>query len=364
MTFRSKLTLWYLCAMVASLGILAGFAYYEFVVEPSMAAERGMPRESKWEEAGEILLFGAVPCILLAFASAWWFTQRAFAPLRDLTAAVENIHAGNLKQQLPSNGSRDEIDRLTRVFNDMTVRLDESFQQVRQFTLHASHELKTPLTIIRSELETALQDEAASAAERERAANLLDEVERLAQIVDGLTFLAKADAGQLRLSRQLVRLDELVREACADAQVLAAQNHLRVEVAQCDSSTVLADRHRIRQLLLILTDNAVKYNEPDGTVFLAVARMGDHVELRVSNTGRGIAPEEMKCVFDRFYRGATAQEKHLEGCGLGLSIARSIAQAHGAEIEISSTVRGITTVLVRFVTAPAQALPTPELAAA
>jgi signal transduction histidine kinase len=311
------------------------------------------------------LLFGAVPCLLLAFASAWWFIERAFAPLRKLTSAVENIHAGNLKQQLPSNGSGDEIDRLTRVFNAMTGRLDDAFQRVREFTLHASHELKTPLTVIRGELETALNLPGASTDERDRAASLLDEVERLAQIVDGLTFLTKADAGQLKLARQAVRLDDLVREACADAQVLAVNTNLRVELGQCDASTILADRHRIRQLLLILTDNAVKYNREGGTVFLAVARYAEKIELRVSNTGPGIATGELNCVFDRFYRGGHAQEQHKDGCGLGLCIAKCIAHAHDAQIEVTSRPESVTTVAVRFLAAPDhEVTTTPELVAA
>ena len=126
-----------------------------------------------------------------------------------------------MREPLPRTGNGDELDRLTEVFNAMTARLDDSFQRIREFTLHASHELKTPLTVLRGEMETALRDESLSAAERERAASQLDELRRLAQIVDGLTLLTKADAGQIALKLEPVRLDELVRDNFADAQILA-----------------------------------------------------------------------------------------------------------------------------------------------
>ena len=131
----------------------------------------------------------------------------------------------------------------------MLARLDDSFNRTREFTLHASHELKTPLTVLCGETETALRDESLSAAERERAASLLDELRRLARIVDGLTLLAKADAGQVALKLEPVRLDELVRDNFADAQILAEPHGIQVELAACEEITVRGDRHRLRQLL-------------------------------------------------------------------------------------------------------------------
>ena len=146
----------------------------------------------------------------------------------------------------------------------MLARLDDSFKRIREFTLHASHELKTPLTVLCGETETALRDESLPPAERERAASQLDELRRLARIVDGLTLLAKADAGQVALKLEPVRLDELVRDNFADAQILAEPQGIQVELAACEEISVRGDRHRLRQLLLNLADNAVKYNQPQG----------------------------------------------------------------------------------------------------
>ncbi len=143
----------------------------------------------------------------------------------------------------------------------MTARLDGSFGRIREFTLHASHELKTPLTILCGETEIELRDEALPAAQRERAASRLDELRRLSRVVDGLTLLTKADAGQVALDLAPVRLDELVRDSFADAQILAETPGIRVECGACPAVTVEGNGHRLRQLLLNLLDNAIKYNQ-------------------------------------------------------------------------------------------------------
>jgi signal transduction histidine kinase len=238
----------------------------------------------------------------------------------------------------------------------MTERLNRSFARIREFTLHASHELKTPLTVMHGELETALQDQALTAPQRERLESELDEVQRLAKIVDGLTLLTKADAGQITLAREPVRLDELVREACADAQSLARPYDIQVSVTACDELTVTGDRHRLRQLLLNLTDNAIKYNQRNGTVTLCLRRTADTAEMAVANTGPGIPAETLPRIFDPFFRGDSSHSQTVEGCGLGLSIARWIVSAHAGTIRVTSEPNRLTTTTVRL---PLSALPLP-----
>jgi len=237
---------------------------------------------------------------------------------------------------------------LTEVFNAMTERLNQSFVRMREFTLHASHELKTPLTVMHGELETWLRDDKITPDQRERIENALDEVQRLAKIVDGLTLLTKAGAGQVALSREPVRLDELVREAWAYAQSLARPAGVEVTLGACAETVVQGDRHRLRQLLLNLCDNAVKYNHPGGNVALTLERVGEGAELRISNTGHGIAPEILSRVFEPFFRGDASHSQTIEGCGLGLSIARWIATAHGGMIEVRSQPGECTTAVVRL----------------
>jgi signal transduction histidine kinase len=270
--------------------------------------------------------------------------RKAMKPVSALKDAATRINDRNLHEQLPRSGNGDELDRLTEVFNAMTARLDLSFNRIREFTLHASHELKTPLTVMHGELETALRDEAYN--NRERLLSQLDEVQRLSKIVDALSLLTKADAGLITLKAEPVRLDELVREGYADAQILAQPRHVKAELARCEEISIPGDRHRLRQLLLNLTDNAIKYNQPQGTVTIDLHRNEKFAELKIVNTGPGIPPELQKRVFDRFFRVDAAHSNAIDGCGLGLSIAQWIAHAHKGEIQIASTPAKLTTVTV------------------
>jgi signal transduction histidine kinase len=274
--------------------------------------------------------------------------RRALAPVAALTEAAEQINEHTLNKSLARSGNGDELDRLTEVFNSMTERLHQSFTRIREFTLHASHELKTPLTVMHGELETALLNETLLPPQRSRIESQLDEVQRLTRIVDGLTLLTKAGAGQIVLARERVQLDELVREAFADAQSLARPGEIAISLKNCETAVVLGDRHRLRQLLLNLTDNAIKYNQPKGTVTLSLSRSGENAEVSIVNSGPGIAPELLPRVFDPFFRGDSSHSQTVEGCGLGLSIARWIVISHSGAIEITSRPGDATTAIVRL----------------
>jgi signal transduction histidine kinase len=331
--------------------LIAGWTYYEVFVENRAAGTKpptATGGDTPLEEIGEIMLYGGLPGLLLALIGGWFLMRRALAPVTRLTQAIERIHTGNLSQRLPCAESGDELDRLTHVFNDMTARLDESFQRIREFTLHASHELKTPLTILHASLETALKEEVLTGDQRERMGSQLEELRRLAKIVDGLTLLTKADAGLVSLVREPLRLDELVRETFEDVQILAQQRSIEATLTPGDEATVLGDRNRLRQLLLNLADNAIKYNHPGGRLKMALRRAGPSVAFVISNTGPGVAPELQARVFDRFFRGDPSHNAEVDGCGLGLSIARCIARLHDGTIDFQSQTGGETTVRVRL----------------
>ena len=352
MTIRTRLTLWYAAVMFVSLLAMGALTYNTFAPDPrpqTSSTESSVESdEGDLSEMFRILFWCGVPPALLALAGGWWLMRRALTPVAALTAAAEKIHEGNLAQKMVRSGNGDELDRLTEVFNAMTARLDGSFQRIREFTLHASHELKTPLTIMRGELETALNEHNSSAAQRDRLASQIDEIERLTKIVDGLSLLTKADAGQIALKCEPVRLDDLVRENFADAKILAGPHNIKVRLDQCDEATVTGDRHRLRQLLLNLADNAVKYNRPGGMVAFSLRRDGNFGGLQITNTGSGIAPELQPRVFERFFRGDSSHGNAVEGCGLGLSIAQWIVTAHQGEIQFSSEPDKLTTVSVRL----------------
>jgi len=345
MTIRIRMSLWYAAMLLISLATMAGVLHYEFSEAQRDARENRLPLDPPWEETAEIIVYYGLPTALLLLTGGWWLMRRAFAPISALTRAAERFHVGSLKERLPRSGNNDELDRLTEVFNAMTARLDDAFSRIREFTLHASHELKTPLTILQSEVETALRDPNATSAQIECFASQLDEIQRLARIVDGLSLLARADAGQVPLAHEPVQFDELVQETFTDAQILGQPERLKVELSACDQAVVCGDRDRLRQLLLNLTDNAIKYNQPGGSVNIGLRCNGKFAELRVTNTG-GIPPALLPRVFDRFFRGDASHNRGQDGCGLGLSIAQWIVKAHGGQIQIVSASENSTAVTV------------------
>jgi signal transduction histidine kinase len=353
MTIRARLNLWYslvLCAVAAT--VIGAAAYHELVIEKHHH-RHGAKSETELdnEDLLDILTWTVVPAVVLGLIGGWWLTRRTLAPVTELTNAVEKIHENNLGNKIQRSGNGDELDRLTEVFNAMTKRLNDSFNRIREFTLHASHELKTPLTILCGETETALRDDIISSTERERAVSQLDELRRLARIVDGLTLLAKADAGQVALQFETIRFDELVRDNFADAQILAEPHGIKVELEICEEISVRGDRHRLRQLLLNLADNAVKYNRPNGRVIMNLRRRDNLAEFTIANTGAGIPAELLPQVFERFFRGDPAHGSAVDGCGLGLSIAQWIVSAHGGKIQIASEPSKQTVVTVQLRTA-------------
>ena len=355
MKIRTRLNLWYsaiLCGV--ALAVVAAAAYHEFVIEPHHH-RHGLKSETERDNGDwiDVLTWTVIPAVVLGLAGGWWLTRQALTPVAALTNAAEKIHAGNLAQKLPRSGNGDELDRLTEVFNAMTARLDGAFQRIREFTLHASHELKTPLTILHGELETDLNHEMLLPAQREKLLSQLDEIQRLTKIVDGLTLLTKADSGQIELKFAPLALDEIVRDAFDDAQILAKPANISVSLAADEKISVHGDRHRLRQLLLNLADNAVKYNQPGGMVEFSLRRDGADAELKISNTGINIPPEILPRVFERFFRGDPAHNSAVDGCGLGLSIAQWIVRAHHGGICIASA-ENRTTVTIRLPLAPGE----------
>jgi signal transduction histidine kinase len=345
MTIRTRMTLWYAAILLISILLITVLSLDEFHEHHrSGISQRGM------REILDIFLSISVPAAILSVGGGWWLMRKALAPVAALTRAAGGITEQNLGGRLPRSGNGDELDRLAEVLNRMTARLNDSFQHIRAFTLHASHELKTPLTVMHGELETTLRDEerTLTAVQRERLLSQLDEVQRLSQIVDALTLLTKADAGQVKLEREPLHLDDLVRDAHADALILGEPRGVTVELAACEPATVTGDRHRLRQLLLNLADNAVKYNQPHGTILMGLGRENGSAKFTISNTGPGIAAESLPRVFERFYRGDLAHSQAIEGCGLGLSIAQWITSAHQGDIQIESAPSRLTTVTVRL----------------
>src|SRR2546426_683729 len=227
---------------------------------------------------------------------------------------------------------------LAATFNDMIARLEASFRQVRQFSADASHELRTPLTVIKGEAELALRRPRPAEDYRQVLESTLEEIDRMTLIVDELLFLSRADLGEVAIESLPVRLDALVEDIQRQAAVLGQEHGVQVTVGTVEPAFVQGDELRLRELLLNLVDNAVKYSRPGGKVEIALVREGTTARLSVTDQGIGIAPEELGRIFDRFYRTDAARAHAKKGTGLGVSICKWIAEAHHGRIEVQSTV--------------------------
>jgi heavy metal sensor kinase len=275
--------------------------------------------------------------LLLAGGGGWMLAHRALKPVDRMTDAARRISAEHLTERLEETGARDELDRLSKTLNAMLGRLDSAFSQVRQFSADASHELQTPLTILKGELEVALRSPRSPDEYQRILKSALEEIDRIALLVEGLLLLARADAGVLRMDRQRVDLAQLVGEIYGQTKVLADTHALALRVGPVEPAATQGDHERLRRLLLNLVDNGIKYTAPGGHVTLSLHRDGDWASLQVADTGVGLAPEEQERIFQRFYRGVEAHSHNEGGAGLGLCIARSIAEAHGGKIQVQSS---------------------------
>lgn len=332
MTLFHRILLYYCLSLLGTLVLVGFFSWVEFGNQIARIEEGGLnavlEQNGPLEEALEIVLYAGVPAVLIGLIGGLILVRRALLPIEELTEALEKTDVSNLSEPVPRSGNGDELDRMAAVFNRMKERLGLSFTQAREFTLNASHELKTPLTVIHGNLELMVTNEQAAEVDRERAASLLEEVQRLSSIVGQLSFLASADAGLLPSAREPVALDDLVRDLAEETMILASGGVISVTLDECQPVSVSGDRMRLRQLLLNLADNAVKYNERGGSIEMSLVRQNDDAVFTITNTGLALPAELRPRVFERFFRGDLAHNNAIEGSGLGLSIANSIIEAH------------------------------------
>ncbi len=284
---------------------------------------------------------------LATFLAAWLLAGRALRPLATLTAAAGAIaRSHGFAQRVPVGDRRDELGHLAATFNDMLASLEHAYQAQQRFVADASHELRAPLTAIQGNLELLVRQPAMPPAEREEVLQEAKrEADRLARLVADLLALARADAG-LTLRRQQVELDRVLLETVGEARRLARGQ--RVEISALEPMVVEGDPDSLRQLLLILLDNAIKYTPANGHITIGLRRCGAGVEIAIQDTGIGIPPEALPHVFERFYRADPARARDPGGTGLGLPIARWIARQHGGDVTLASEPGRGTTATVRL----------------
>jgi len=284
-----------------------------------------------------LILAGVFPVgLLLAAGGGWLLARRALRPVDRMVETARRISAEHLTDRLTEAETGDELGRLAKTLNEMLGRLDASFNQIRQFSADASHELQTPLTILKGEMEVALRSPRSPEEYERILKSALEEIDRISRLVEGLLLLARADAGVLRMDRKPVDLAQLVEEVYSQTRLLAEARSLTLRIEMIEPLTIQGDYDRLRRLLLNLVDNGIKYTPPGGQVTLSLQRKDGRASLRVADTGIGLSPEEQERVFQRFYRSTEARSGGQGGAGLGLCIARSIAEAHGGKIEVVS----------------------------
>ena len=283
------------------------------------------------------LSLGFVIVTIVALAGGYVLVARALRPVAEITRAAEGITSRNLSERLPLPPTGNEFEQLSAALNRMIARLDEAFQLNRRFLADASHELRTPLTILRSELEALVQRRGADAEPDAAMVNLLEEVQRLAGIVENLFALSRLEAGLAQTPTVSFDLARLAATTAEQMCLLAEDKGVTITCETPAPVMLEGDRGRFKQVIVNLLDNAIKYTPPGGAITLSVRAHNGAVVCEVSDNGVGIPAAALPHVFDRFYRVDPARNREQGGAGLGLAIVKAICAAHNGRVEVTST---------------------------
>jgi heavy metal sensor kinase len=320
-----------------------GGQYRVLVATPMDATEATLSRVRM------LLLWSTPVVLLLASLGGYWISRRALAPVDEITRAARVIGIQSLSQRLAVPASGDEIQRLSETWNGMLARLEAAVKRLSQFTADASHELRTPIALIRTTAELTLRRERSPETYREALRQVLLESERTTRLVEDLLLLARADAGLPSLPLERLELIPLVRDVCQQGQILAEARQLEISAEIPDEPVfVEANDPALRRMLLLLLDNALKYTPSGGRITLSVDRGPAGATVAVRDTGIGIPETALPHVFERFYRVDESRNRDAGGTGLGLSIAKWIAERHHASLEAESVVGQGSVFRIRF----------------
>lgn len=283
-----------------------------------------------------LLLWSLGPALLVAILAGRWMAGRALAPLARLSAEARTIDVGDLRRRLTVRGAGDELDDLAVAFNDTLGRLDHAVGDMKQFSTALAHELRTPLAALRGEAELALTHAQSAEDYRRGLANQLEEMDRLARLITELLTLARAEAGDIVLQRSVVDLGAIATTIAQSMEPVARARDVTLTCEAADDVTVLGDAGWLERLLLNLVDNAIAFTQPGGHIAIRVSQHDGTAELTVADTGIGIDAAALPHLFDRFYQADPSRSARRGGVGLGLSLARWIAQRHAGTITVAS----------------------------
>ena len=289
------------------------------------------------------------PLVLLASLLGYWLSGRALAPVNCIIESAERIGVRNLSRRLEVPRAKDELRRLAEQVNAMLDRIETSVKRITQFTADASHDLRTPLALIRTNAEVALRRPRSDSEYRETLARILSTSEETTELIEQLLLLARADANVAQLKLEPTALSPLLQAVAQKAGVLAAGKGLVFSYATLPSAhTLFANPPALERLLLSVLDNAIKYTPPGGHVSLGVSVENSEAIIEIADTGIGISEKDLPHVFERFYRADQARSRETRGSGLGLSIAKWIAEIHRGSIDLRSRLGQGTRVTIRL----------------
>jgi heavy metal sensor kinase len=284
--------------------------------------------------------------LLVGLAGGWWLVGRALKPISEISATAVKISAGDLSQRINAAETESELGQLAAVLNSTFARLDTAFAQQKQFAADAAHELRTPVSVILAQTQTALARDRDAAAYKQTVEACQRAAQRMRRLIESLLELARFDAGQEVLQRRTLNLAQTAADCLDLVQPLAAERRVKL-LPDLQPVSVTGDATRLAQVVTNLLTNAIQFNRPDGEVHLRLATQDGLAVLEISDTGNGIAPADLPHVFERFYR-ADASRTGAGNSGLGLSICRAIVQAHGGTIDASSVEKSRAKFIVRL----------------
>jgi heavy metal sensor kinase len=319
--------------LIAGLFNKAGGAA-RYVVEVGVSTDR---TEETVRQVLLMLAIGLPIAVCVAVTGGFILVRRALKPVDNLSQKAAAITQHNLSERLPVVRTGDELERLSLSLNLMISRLEDAINSSKQFVADASHELRTPLAVLRGELENLAQDLQLKSQTRETLGSALEEVDRLAEIVEGLLALSRLDTGDLKSAWVRFDLAELVSTTAGQMSLLAEDKHITVLCDCAERVMIEGDQARLKQVVVNLLDNAIKYTPDGGRVKLKITQEGGNAVLDVADDGIGIPSEALPHVFKRFFRVDGSRSRDQGGAGLGLSVVKSICDAHGARVEVSST---------------------------
>lgn len=283
------------------------------------------------------LLWWRVPiAVLLGAFAAWWLSGFALRPLSRLAASARQVDVNALDRRLPVRGAGDELDGVALAFNETLDRLEHAVVEMRQFSSALAHELRTPLAALRGEIELALREPGISLAQQDVYGSQIEEIDHLTRLIDQILTLARAEAGQIRLTVAPVDLGQLAASLVDQLEPLAEARSIDLSCEPADAVIVQGDPAWLKRLLLNLLDNALKYTPAGGRVSVRVSRLGDRARIDVQDTGAGLSPADLPRVFERFFRADPARSSSLPGAGLGLSLVQWIVAQHRGQVTVQS----------------------------